>query len=99
MPVNNKYVRILSIALAVQAALFYGTSRGENVPSVRPLAEFSRQVGGWSMAKEGYVDDETQAVLKADDTLTRTYATFQYPQLPANLFVAYFKTQRTGKAP
>ena len=50
------------------------------------------------MAQEGYVDAETQAVLQADDTLTRSYANRKYAALP-NLFVAYFKTQRTGKAP
>ncbi len=93
-----KYLRILSIALLAQAALFYGTSRGEKVPDVRPLQGFSRQVNGWSVAQEGYVDDETQAILRADDTLTRTYVKPTRP-LPAYLFVAFFKTQKNGKAP
>jgi len=94
-----KYLRILSIALLAQAALFYGTSRGEKVPDVRPLQAFTRELGGgWFLAKEGYVDDETQAVLKADDTMTRTYAKLGRP-LPAYLFVAFFKTQQNGKAP
>ena len=93
-----KYLRILSIALLAQAAVFYGTSRGEKVPDVRPLQAFSRQVGGWSVAQEGYVDDETQAILRADDTLTRTYVK-PTRTLPAYLFVAFFKTQKNGKAP
>ena len=93
-----KYLRILSIALLAQAALFYGTSRGEKVPDVRPLQGFSRQVNGWSVAQEGYVDDETQAILRADDTLTRTYVK-PTRTLPAYLFVAFFKTQKNGKAP
>ena len=29
---QNKYLRILSAMLLVQAALFYATSRGENIP-------------------------------------------------------------------
>jgi len=95
---QNNYVRILSAVLLAQAALFYGTSRGENVPEIRPLSDFPREVAGWRMIKEGYVDAETQAVLKADDTLSRTYASPKY-QLPPNLFVAFFKTQRSGKAP
>jgi len=33
---QNKYVRILSAVLLAQAALFYATSRGENVPEMRP---------------------------------------------------------------
>src|SRR5262249_9163543 len=48
--------------------------------------------------KEGYVDAETQTVLKADDTLTRWYGNSRFPG-QASLFVAYFKTQRTGKTP
>jgi EpsI family protein len=95
---QSKYARILTIVLIVQAALFYATSRGENVPSVRPLRDFPQEVTGWRMAQEGYVDAETQAVLKADDTMVRTYASPKFEIAPS-LFVAFFKTQRTGKAP
>src|SRR6266850_5053188 len=95
---QNTSVRILSAVLMAQAALFYGTSRGENVPQMRPLSDFPKEVSGWRMIKEGYVDAETQAVLKADDTLSRTYASPKF-RLPPNLFVAFFKTQRTGKTP
>src|SRR5207244_8960432 len=76
-----------------------GSSRGENVPDVRPLADFSRQLGDWFLTKEGHVDEETQAVLQADDTLTRVYSSLKDPLAQASLFVAFFKTQRTGKAP
>jgi len=95
---QNKYARILTLVLLAQAALFYATSRGEYVPGVRPLRDFPQRVGGWTMVKEGYVDDETQAVLKADDTLTRLYAR-NTAEMPPSLFVAFFKTQRTGKTP
>jgi EpsI family protein len=95
---QNKYARILTIVLVIQAALFYASSRAENVPSMRPLRDFPRQLSGWMMVQEGYVDDETQAILKADDTLTRTYGNPKFQALPS-IFVAFFKTQRTGKAP
>ena len=98
MPINNKYLRILSLALVAQAALFYGTSRGENEPTIRPLKDFTQQAGGWFITREGYVDAETQSVLKADDTLAREYGSLKY-RTAASLFVAFFKTQRTGKAP
>jgi EpsI family protein len=98
MPVKNRYIRILSLALIAQAALFYGASRGDVVPDARPLSGFTRQLGPWFMTKEGHVDDETQAVLQADDTLTRVYSSPSHAQA-ASLFVAFFKTQRTGKAP
>jgi len=97
-PMQNKYARILTVVLVIQAALFYATSRGENVPSMQPLRDFPHALSGWLMVQEGYVDDETQAVLKADDTLTRTYGSPKFP-LASNLFVAFFKTQRTGKTP
>jgi EpsI family protein len=95
---QNKYARILTVALVIQACLFYASSRAENIPAMQPLRDFPRQFSGWMMVQEGYVDDETQAILKADDTLTRTYGNPKFQLLPS-LFVAYFKTQRTGKAP
>ena len=39
---------------------------------------------------------ETLDILKADDTLTRWYTA---PEGGANLFVAFFKTQRQGQSP
>jgi EpsI family protein len=96
--INDRHVRILTIALAAQAALIYGTSRGENTPPIAPLETFARGFGGWYQTAEGHVDEETQSVLKADDTLVRSYGSAKFPA-QASLFVAYFKTQRTGKAP
>src|ERR1051326_8384738 len=95
---GNTYARILTAAFLIQAALFYTTSRGENVPAARRLRDFPREVSGWTMTKEGYVDEETQAVLKADDALTRWYGSGKFHAQPS-LFVAFFKTQRTGKTP
>jgi len=95
---QNKYARILTVVLVIQAALFYASSRAENIPSMRPLHDFPRQLSGWMMLQEGYVHDETQAILKADDTLTRTYGNPKF-QVAPSFFVAFFKTQRTGKAP
>jgi len=95
---QNKYARILTIVLVIQAALFYASSRAENIPSMRPLRDFPRDLSGWTMVQEGYFDDETQAVLKADDTLTRTYGSPKFQLIPS-LFVAFFKTLRTGKTP
>ncbi len=95
---DSPYVRILSLALIVQAGLFYASSRGENVPSMRPLRDFPQVFPGWTMLQEGYVDEETQSVLRADDTLTRDYGSPKY-RTRSSLFVAYFQTQRTGKAP
>ena len=48
------------------------------------------------MLEEGVVEPEIQEVLKADDLLNRVYGSGREG---ASLFVAAFKTQRTGKAP
>jgi EpsI family protein len=89
---------ILSAVLILQAAMFYGVSRRESVPASRPLREFPTQLRDWTMVQEGVIEKEVQEVLKADDALTRTYVNSQI-RSPANLFVAYFRTQQTGQAP
>lgn len=99
MPNNfNKYGGILALVLVLQAGLFYSASRGEGTPIAAPLSTFPDNFGNWTMAKEGVVDQEEQAVLKADDLLTRVYVN---PVLrsSASIFIAYFKSQRAGQSP
>jgi EpsI family protein len=95
---QSRSVRILSIVLILQAALFYGFSRAEKVPIHRPLASFSLANSDWRMLQELQIDKESLAVLNADDILSRAYIDQKNGQMAA-LFVAYFSTQRTGKAP
>jgi EpsI family protein len=49
------------------------------------------------MVAEYPLEEEVQKVLRADDTLNRSYASAG--QVPLNLFMAYFKSQKTGVAP
>lgn len=91
-------VRILSIVLLAQAGLFYGFSRHENVPFHKPLSLFSLSNTNWSLVQDVQLDQETLDVLKADDILSRVYQNRRNGEV-ATLFVAYFDTQRTGKAP
>lgn len=95
---SSKSARLLSLVLLVQAGTFYGFSRSENIPSRAPLAGFSIASTPWKMLEETELDKETLEVLKADDILSRVYLDSQTGQY-ATLFVAYFETQRTGKAP
>ena len=89
----------LTLLLLAQAGVFYGRARTtENTPPSRPLSEFPLQAGTWSRVQEGVVEKEVQEVLKADDLLSGTYAAPENPH-GASLFVAYFRSQRTGKAP
>ncbi len=93
---NSRYTRILTLVLLLQAALFYTASHGDSTPLSQPLSAFPKSFAGWHMTSEGVVEKETMDVLRADDTLTRWY---ESPEGGANLWVAYFKTQRTGQSP
>jgi EpsI family protein len=95
---SGRHSRILTAVLIVQAGLFYTLSRSEAVPISRPLAEFPKALGEWRLYREGVVEQEILDVLRADDLLNRIYAQ-PASGLAANLFVAYFKSQRTGQAP
>ncbi len=95
---QSKSVRVLSFVLILQAAMFYGFSRAERVPQHRSLAQFSLDKSPWRMTQELEMDKESLDVLKADDILSRAYVDSDTGGM-ATLFVAYFSTQRTGKAP
>lgn len=95
---KSRQAKILSAILISQALLFYGMSRAEANPESRPLSGLSEQLGSWRMSKQGVIDDETREVLKADELLNRSYVNMAL-RVEANLFVAYFKTQRTGQTP
>lgn len=95
---RTKSARILSIVLLLQAATFYGFSRTEKVPAHKPLDEFSLGNPNWLLVQNVEIPKETLDVLKADDWLSRIYQNRNTGRW-ATLFVAYFETQRTGKAP
>src|SRR5271170_3391498 len=94
---RSKTATILTIALLCQVVLFYGLSRTEAAPRPRPLKDFTLPNNGWRAVQDVQLDKETLDVLNADDILSRVYqnSAGRY----ANLFVAYFQTQRNGKAP
>jgi EpsI family protein len=96
---NNKYARIVTALLILQGIIFYSVAlRAENSPAPAPLSSLPADIAGWQMYKDVKIDQETLDVLKADDTLDRIYLS---PDRNANayLFVAFFKTQRSGQAP
>ncbi len=94
---KSRAAMVLSAFLIIQGSLFYGFSRGETPPATKPLDTFPAQVGNWQMIQQGVMEQEIKDVLRADDYVTRDYAAS--PTQVANLFVAFFKTQRAGQAP
>lgn len=89
---------VLTAVLLAQAALFYGFSRSEQIPSARPLSEFPQVLGAWQVRQEGVIEKEVLDMLRADDVLSRIYVEPASGRV-AGLFVAYFRSQRTGQAP
>jgi EpsI family protein len=68
---------------------------GEARVERRALGEFPSEIGGWKqLGPDARFDAATEAVLRADDYVTRDYV------LPdgrtASLYIGYYATQRTG---
>jgi len=98
--------RIVTALLLIQAALVYSAfARPEIIPPSRPLEEIPGNFGTWHLVQTGVIEQEILDVLKADDILNGMYCTSRSPECTktgegsAGLFVAAFRTQRTGKAP
>lgn len=93
---NSTPARVVTILLLLQGALLYSSVREEYIPEGEPLASVPLTIGAWNFYQEGVVEQEVLDVLQADDLLNRTYVR---GSTGANLFVAAFRSQRTGKAP
>jgi EpsI family protein len=94
----NRYSVILTAVLAAQAAGYYLIPHTEVATSVPPLALLPGAVPDWKATAEFPLDPEVNRVLQADDSLNRNYESADGAR-EANLFIAYFQTQRTGKTP
>ena len=88
----------LNLVLIVQGIGFYAFSQKEEAPPVAPLVQLPGRLGGWQAAEDVELDPETARILHPDDYLLRVYRT-QAGDQSASLFVAYFRSQRTGHAP
>jgi EpsI family protein len=95
---RSRPAQVVTLLLLLQAALLYSSVRQELLPVSRPLNELPHQFGAWTLAQEGVVEQEILDTLRADDLVNRTYKRADEAH-PAMLFVAFFRTQRTGKTP
>ena len=95
---RSRSTQILTLLLLGQAGLYYAKAKvSERVPLIQPLAEFPKQMEGFRFYQEGVVEQEVRDVLKADELLNRVYVGDAPGRV--NLFMAYFKSQRTGVRP
>ncbi len=88
---------LASAVLLLQALLYYGVSRAEVIPRTDPWNSFPDQIGRWN-GEDSPVDQDSIDKLHPDDYLNRVYSNGQ-PGDATALFIAYFKTQRDGRAP
>ena len=87
----------VSAILILQTTVFYMMPRDERTPGNPDLAALPNQLASWRMVQESEVEQEVMEVLKADKTLSRMYV--DESNRTANLFVAFFRTQRAGVSP
>jgi len=89
---TGRVIALVSI-LAASAVAIRAASTIEAVPLRRPLAALPAALGQWQNVGDIPIDRETLDVLRADDYVSRTYVS---PTASAELFVAYYTTQRQG---
>lgn len=94
---KGSWSRFLAAALLIAAAaiLLQARSRSEIFPQREPLSQFPAQLAGWTGA-DVPMDKEVLEVLGPGDFLFRIYQNQNKPNLYLDLFIAYFRSQRTG---
>ncbi|HZB44440.1 MAG TPA: EpsI family protein, partial [Pyrinomonadaceae bacterium] len=87
---------LLFVLLVACGALIHARERaGEVSVARRALKEFPAELGGWQRrGPDARFDAATEAVLRADDYVSRDYATAD--GRAASLYVGYYRTQRIG---
>lgn len=84
-----------ALLLVVTAIFLQARSRGEVFPPRRPLPSFPQQLGRWE-GTDVAIDEDALQVLGPGDFLLRVYDNQETTQPPVDLFIAYFRSQRTG---
>ncbi len=95
MTTAKRVLLLISVLLGTMGAKAY-FSRSAPVPARQSFSAFPVTVGGYQMTGERTIKDDVQAVLKADDSLTRIYQNSRGEY--AELFVAYYRVQRAGES-
>ncbi len=88
----------LSLLLALQVAAAYALSLNEQPPASPSLESLPHEIGRWKLAGEQLMEPEVAAYLRPDDYIDRNYLA-QGPAGRVNLFVAYFKSLKSGYGP
>ena len=82
-----------SLMLAALVSLFF-LSRVEEVPPIKPLATFPKQIGNWK-GIESRFDQKVYDVLGVDDSFLCDY--FAPDGSQVNLYIGFYRSQREGE--
>src|SRR5271157_1339717 len=85
-------IAVLGVAACGMAML----SHGEATPPALPLAQFPKQIAGFSDMADYTLEKNVIAILQPSDYLSRVY--FQPGVGEIGLYIAYFESQRTNAA-
>ena len=92
---GGNFWAMVALLVAGGAVINFWAAAGEARVPRRALAEFPTEVGGWrQVGRDERFDAATETVLRADDYVSREYATADGQT--ASLYVGYYLTQRTG---
>ena len=83
------------VFLAAQALLVHWAASSERPPAPPDLSRLPTEFGGWKQVHLDPIAADVQAELRADRLLSASYA-HQGTNESANLFVAWFQSQRAG---
>src|SRR5208283_95603 len=95
MKAGIRYWLMIAILLGATTGMAY-LSHGESTPPAKPLSEFPTKVGPYASVADWPLDKETLDLLKVTDYLNRGYWTPGMGQNLMGLYIAYFRSQRTG---
>jgi EpsI family protein len=90
--ISRRFLVVAALMLTT-GALLRTVSATDLVPEASALAALPLQIADWRGSDLDRLDHETEAVLQADNYLLRRY---RRDGAPADLFVAYYATQRSG---
>ena len=86
---------VAAVLMAVTAVLLEARSRSEFFPERESLNSLPSKLDHWT-GRDIRLDQQTLDILGAGEFLLRDYDDVNYAQLPINLFIAYFPSQRSG---
>jgi EpsI family protein len=95
MTISKRKLMALGLVLALQAAMLYGMRVNEVIPAPPQFPSIPQKMGNWEMMGEEELDQATQALLRPDVSVSRTYKNTSL-NAAVSMFAGYFKTTQAN---